>query len=193
VGYAGLPFEDVSEADWFFGDVEFVYGDGLMVGTSGTLFSPGLPVTRGMVAAVLGRRAGAGASASSYSGRGAFVDVDAGAWYAPYVEWARESGIAEGVGDGRFDPDGSITRQDLSALLSRYAEKTGAALPAARGYAAFDDEDGIAGYAKAAVEALYRAGVVSGRAGEGNVFDPAGTATRAEAAAMLRRFLEAAG
>ncbi|MDR1059771.1 MAG: S-layer homology domain-containing protein [Clostridiales bacterium] len=180
----------MAEADWFFGDVEYVYGAGLMDGTAETLFSPGLAMTRGMMVTVLGRCAGASASAASYSGRGAFVDVDAGAWYAPYVEWARESGIAAGVGDGRFDPDGSITRQDLAALLHRYAEKTGAALPEARSYAAFGDEAGIAGYARAAVEALHRAGVVSGK--PGNAFDPAGTATRAEVAAMLHRFLEAA-
>jgi hypothetical protein len=117
-----------------------------------------------------------------------FSDVTGGEWYAGAVAWAAASGVANGVGGGRFDPGAPIARQDLAAMLARYADSTGLELLAAsREYAGFADAADIAGYAAPAVEALCRAGVISGR--PGNIFDPKGEATRAEVAAMLHRLL----
>jgi hypothetical protein len=207
LGYRAVfenPFTDVKAGDWFFGDVGFAYAHGLFAGTGATSFSPGAPMARGMVATVLGRLHGI--DASGFAGS-TFGDVDAAAYYAAYVEWAREAGVAGGVGGNNFAPDDNITRQDLAAALLRYAEHKSLKLPVARNYAAFSDDKDISDYARAAVEALCKAGVIGGKpassAASGsehqlspqgaNMFDPKGTATRAEVAAMLRRFILAAG
>ncbi|MDR1061433.1 MAG: S-layer homology domain-containing protein, partial [Clostridiales bacterium] len=203
LGYRAVfenPFADVKAGDWFFDDVGFAYAHGLFAGTGAAAFSPNAPMTRGMAVTVLGRLHGIGASGFAGS---AFGDVDAAAYYAAYVEWAREAGIVNGVGGNSFAPDAPVSRQDLAAILLRYAEHKSLKLPTARSYAAFGDDADIAAYAREAVEALCEAGVISGRPAssiasgsehqlspqEGNMFDPKGTATRAEVAAMLRRLI----
>jgi hypothetical protein len=138
---------------------------------------------------------GAGESGAGNSGADGtgnpFSDIGGGEYYADAVKWAAANGIVDGVGGGRFDPEAPIARQDLAAMLNRYADFAGMGLPAARAQAAFADGADIAGYALEAVEKLSAAMIIEGR-GNG-VFDPKGTATRAEVAAMLRRLLEAAG
>ncbi|MDR1440203.1 MAG: S-layer homology domain-containing protein [Clostridiales bacterium] len=136
--------------------------------------------------------AGGGIGASGISGNSAspFSDVAEGAYYAGAARWAAANGIGSGAGGGLFEPDAAITRQDLAALLSRYADHAGIALPASRPPAEFADGAGIADYAKEAVGRLYGAGVINGK--PGGLFDPVAGATRAEAAAMLHRFLESA-
>jgi hypothetical protein len=120
-----------------------------------------------------------------------FDDVPLGKYYSDAVAWAAENEIVGGTGGGRFAPDANITRQDLAVILTRYAEYKGFALAAAREYAAFSDDNAVSDYAKAAVEACYSAGVLSGK--PANLFDPKGEAGRAEVAAMLHRFIIAAG
>jgi hypothetical protein len=107
--------------------------------------------------------------------------------YAAYVEWARAAGIVSGVGDNLFDPDAPVSRQDLAVILHNYISFADKELPAKREYAGFADDADIAAYAGDAVRALYGAGVINGR--PGNLFDPKGTATRAEVAAMLHRLV----
>ncbi|MDR1065372.1 MAG: S-layer homology domain-containing protein, partial [Oscillospiraceae bacterium] len=119
----------------------------------------------------------------------AFTDVPANEWYTDAVAWASANGIVNGVGGNRFAPDDFITRQDLAAIIMRYAEHSSKQFPVTLQYQSFADEAGIAEYAKSAVRALYCGGIVNGKPGK--LFDPAGTATRAEAAALLRRFIEA--
>jgi hypothetical protein len=191
LGYRAVfenPFADVKAGDWFLDDVGFAYTHGLFAGTGADAFSPDAPMTRGMIVTVLGRLHGI--DTSGFKG-GAFSDVDASRYYAAYVEWAREAGIVSGVGGGLFAPDAPVSRQDLSVILYNYIRFAGKGLPAEREYAGFADDADIAAYAGDAVRALYGAGVINGR--PGNLFDPKGAATRAEVAAMLHRFVLAAG
>jgi hypothetical protein len=181
-----LPFIDVSDLAWYFGDVYFVWANGLMIGTADDLFSPDASVTRGMIVTVLHRLAG---EPDIDDDGEAFDDVSADAWYAKAVAWARTNGIVLGVGDNLFAPDAQITRQDLTTILSRRADSAGTQLPVKREYTSFPDETEIADYAKAAAEAFFKAGIINGR--DDGLFDPTGTATRAEFAAMLRRLDDA--
>jgi hypothetical protein len=181
------PFGDVDAGAWYYADVAYVCGNGLMNGTSATGFSPGAPMTRGMLVTVLHRAAGS--PAPPEDGGAAFTDLPAGAYYAEAAAWAAASGILAGAGEGLAAPLADISRQDLAALLARYAEFADKAPPAVRPAAGFADEAGVADYAREAVQALAAAGVLNGR--PGNIFDPQGNATRAEAAAVLHRFLEA--
>ncbi|MDR2088540.1 MAG: MBG domain-containing protein [Clostridiales Family XIII bacterium] len=180
------PFADVSASDWFFGDVEYAVTNGLFNGTSANAFSPNATMTRGMIVTVLGRLSEVNAAAYTASG---FDDVRQGQYYAAYVEWAKENGIVNGVGGGKFAPDAEVTRQDLAALLARYADFSGKQFPVTLQYVTFEDESLISDYAKKAVETLYCGGIVSGK--PGNLFDPKGNATRAETAAVLHRYAEA--
>jgi hypothetical protein len=132
-----------------------------------------------------------------------FTDVPLGKYYSDAVAWAAENEIVGGIGGGRFAPDANITRQDLAVILTRYAEYKGFTLAAVREYAAFGDDNAVSDYARAAVEACYRAGIISVKPASsivsdsehqlspqgGNLFDPKGEATRAEVAAMLHRFV----
>jgi hypothetical protein len=179
-------FTDVRSSDWFYNDVRYVQENQLFAGTSADTFSPNIPMTRGMIVTVLGRLYGADAGAYAPSG---FEDVEAGQYYAPYIEWAKRSGIVSGVGDNRFAPDATITRQDLAVIVTNYAKFAGKQFPVTLQYQTFADESGIAGYAKNAVQTLYGGVIISGKGN--NLFDPQGPATRAEVASMLHRFIEA--
>ena len=155
----------------------------LMNGTSETTFDPNGKLTRGMVVTVLWRIQG---SPSVENLDMPFSDVP-NIWYHDAVKWAAEKGIVTGYPDGTYHPDNIIYRQDLALIICRYATFAGNELTAAREYAAFKDNTDISAYAKDAVETLYKSAIINGRTG--NVFDPKGSATRAEFAAMLHRFL----
>jgi hypothetical protein len=178
------PFTDIKESDWFYKDVQYVYTHGLIAGTGADKFSPGVALTRGMIVTVLYRRAGSPAAGGLAN---PFSDVTDGVWYTDAVKWAAQNGIVSGYGDGRFGPEDSVTRQDLALVLYGYARKTGETIPETRAYPGFTDAAEIAGYAKEAVEAFFKAGVINGK--PGNLFDAKGSATRAEVAAIFRRFL----
>jgi hypothetical protein len=180
----GFPFEDVHESDWFCDDIKYVYGNGLMNGIEANIFSPKTSLTRGMIVTILGRATDV--EQSEYPSC-AFDDVGNEKYYSPYIEWGRQKGIVLGVGDNRFEPDRALTRQELTTILYRYAGLAGLTLPETRAYVEFSDETEINEYAKGPVAALYSAGVIDGK--PDNLFDPKGTATRAEAAAMFHRFL----
>ena len=177
------PFKDISPKDWYYGDVEYAYANNLFMGTSANTFSPNAPMTRAMLVTVLWRSAGSpNTSGTPYS------DVDAKEYYAQAVAWSTAQGIANGIGDGLFDPDANITREQLATILARYLKWMDIDLPQKRDYAGFTDSDEISDYAVSAVELMYSLGVINGRS-DGS-FDPKGSATRAEVAAMLHRFLE---
>jgi hypothetical protein len=178
-------FNDVKSTDWFYADVEYVVKNGLFTGVSANTFAPRTPMTRGMIVTVLGRLKGA--DVSSYTS-GSFNDVAAGQYYAAYVEWAKASGIVNGVGGNRFAPDTEVSRQDFAVILLRYAEFAKKTLPGTRQPITFADEAQIAGYAKNAVRTLYAGAIING-VGK-NAFAPSKSATRAEVAAMLHRFVE---
>ena len=178
------PFTDVSEKDWFYGDVMFVYENGLMLGTSKTLFSPHGTATRGMMATILWRMEGSPAP----KGKNSFTDVATGKWYADAITWTAENGIFAGYGKDKFGPDDPITREQLAAIFYRYADYKGYDLAVKGNLDKFKDADKITDYAKTAMQWAVGSGLVKGKSG--NLLDPQGTATRAEIAAMLHRFIE---
>ena len=178
------PFADVSEKDWFYGDVMFVYENGLMLGTSKTTFSPYGTATRGMMATILWRMEGSPAP----KGKNSFTDVEAGKWYADAITWTAENGIFAGYGKDKFGPDDPITREQLAAIFYRYADYKGYDLTVKGNLDTFKDADKITDYAKTAMQWAVGSGLVKGKSG--NLLDPQGTATRAEIAAMLHRFIE---
>ena len=183
-GTGANPFTDVSEKDWFYGDVMFVYENGLMLGTSKTLFSPHGTATRGMMATILWRMDGSPAP----KGKNSFTDVEAGKWYADAITWTAENGIFAGYGKDKFGPDDPITREQLAAIFYRYADYKGYDLTVKGNLDKFKDADKITDYAKTAMQWAVGSGLMKGKSG--NLLDPQGTATRAEIAAMLHRFIE---
>ena len=172
--------------DWFYDDVAFVCINNLFKGVSETLFSPSSPMSRGMMVTVLHRLTGL----PNTSGSNPFTDVPNDEYYTDAVIWASQLGMVNGVGDNRFAPDDSISRQDLATILARYSEAMNITLPNIVEILNFHDSADISGYAKTAVSAMQRAGVINGKPDE--IFDPLGNATRAEVAAMLHRFIIAA-
>jgi uncharacterized repeat protein (TIGR02543 family) len=181
---AAFPFIDVLKAtDWFYDDVYYVFQKGLMTGTTDTSFAPGMTITRGMLVTILGRHFGIDTSKFSAP---RFSDVDASQYYAPYVAWASEKGIVNGIGGGKFDPDAPITRQDAAALLLRYANFIGLDSSATAAIA-FADASEIGSYATDGVGWAVKLGLVNGK--PGNIFDPRGDMSRGETAAILHRFL----
>lgn len=186
VGYREeLPsFTDI-EGHWAKQDIEFIVSRGLFKGTSETTFSPDMVMTRGMFITVLGRLADA--DVSSYS-QSSFTDVKNDAYYMGYIEWAAKNGIDKGIGDGKFAPDQPITREQMAVIMQNYAKAAGFELPKAHEENTFADSEKISNYAKVAVKLTQMAGILTGK--DGNLFDPQGTATRAEISAVLRRFVE---
>ena len=183
-GTGANPFTDVSEKDWFYGDVMFVYENGLMLGTSKTLFSPYGTATRGMMATILWRMEGSPAP----KGKNSFTDVEAEKWYADAITWTAENDIFAGYGKDKFGPDDPITREQLAAIFYRYADYKGYDLTVKGNLDKFKDADKITDYAKTAMQWAVGSSLVKGKSG--NLLDPQGTATRAEIAAMLHRFIE---
>ncbi|MDR2750554.1 MAG: S-layer homology domain-containing protein, partial [Clostridiales bacterium] len=181
-------FVDAKPADWFYQDVEYIASRGLMVGTSATEFSPNNTLSRGMIVTILGRLYEVDTARFTQT---SFKDVNLGIYYAPYVEWAKANGIAVGVADGVFQPEGFITRQDLAAIIYRYILAAGLKLPEKNAYIKFTDDANISDYARTAIEAACKYGIIYGRTD--GTFDPRGTATRAEAAAIVHRLIVAAG
>ena len=180
------PFTDVSEKDWFYNDAMFVYKNGLMLGTSKTLFSPHGTVTRGMMATILWRMEGSLAPKDENS----FTDVEAGMWYADAITWTTENGIFAGYSKDKFGPDDPITREQLTAIFYRYADYKGYKLTVTENLDKFEDADKITDYAKMVMQWAVGNGLIKGKSE--NLLDPQGTATRAEIAAMLHRFVEKA-
>ena len=178
------PFTDVSEKDWFYNDAMFVYKNGLMLGTSKTLLSPHGTVTRGMMATILWRMEGSLAP----KGENSFTDVEAGRWYADAITWTAENGIFAGYSKDKFGPDDPITREQLTAIFYRYADYKGYKLTVTGNLDKFEDADKITDYAKTVMQWAVGNGLIKGKSE--TLLDPQGTATRAEIAAMLHRFVE---
>ena len=178
------PFTDVNTTDWFYNDVMFVYEKGLMLGTSKTTFSPYKTATRGMMATILWRMEGSPAP----KGGNGFADVDAGKWYADAITWTAENGIFRGYDNNLFMPEDPITREQLAAIFYRYADYKGYDTSVKGNLSKFKDADKISDYAETAMQWAVGSGLIKGR--DNGTLDPQGTATRAEIAAMLHRFIE---
>lgn len=186
VGYKNPApaFTDIT-GHWAADNILFAASRGLLSGTSDTTFSPGTGMTRGMFVTALGRLAGI--NPDSYK-TGKFTDVKADAYYAPYVNWAAQTGIVTGVTATTFAPDTNINREQMAVIMKNYAAKQGYDLPQTLKAVTFADNAQISSWAKDAVRTMQQAGILAGK--NGNKFDPKGTATRAEVATVLRRFVE---
>ncbi|SCI99673.1 Endo-1%2C4-beta-xylanase A precursor [uncultured Clostridium sp.] len=186
VGYKNPApaFTDIT-GHWAADNILFAASRGLLSGTSDTTFSPGTGMTRGMFVTALGRLAGI--NPDSYK-TGKFTDVKADAYCAPYVNWAAQTGIVTGVTATTFAPDTNINREQMAVIMANYAKKLGYDLPQTLKAVTFADNANISSWAKDAVRAMQQAGILAGK--NGNKFDPKGTATRAEVATVLRRFVE---
>lgn len=181
-----LSFEDVPEGAWYYMDVAACYYRGLMVGVSDTRFAPNLPVDRAMVAAIVHRIAGEPAAAGADM---PFRDVPSDAYYTQSVAWAYHAGVVSGCNADTFCPTQAISRQDLAAILYRYACLAGATdeTQSEDSLSGFADAGAVSGYARAALAWAVENGILYGK--DGNRLDPKGTATRAECAALLWRFV----
>ena len=173
-------FSDVDAGDWYAEAAAYCRDNGLMAGTGETTFSPGTPMTRGMLVTVLYRLAGSPSLENENLGY-PFADVPGDCWYADGVYWARLNGVVSGYSDSAFGPNDPLTREQLATILWRYAES-----PAVAGSASFADESDIASWAASAVDWAQESGYINGVGG--NRFDPDGTATRAQVAVILMRF-----
>ena len=177
-----LPFRDVPISAWYYDNVGYVYKRGIMVGTSAVKFSPDDSLTRAMAVTVLHRLAGNPAIREKTS----FTDVPDGEWYSSAVRWATKAEIVKGVSETSFSPDEAITRADFATIIYRYGDSVGYVWDReSKDKSEPTDADSIPDYAKEAVFALYRSGIVNGK--ENGVFDPFSPVTRAEAAAMFER------
>ena len=178
------PFADAAPGDWFYGDLVYVYENGLMDGVSETLFAPDGAVTRGMIVTILHRLEGGPVVDYLLP----FADVDEGAWYAEAVRWAASEGIVTGVSETAFAPDEPVTREQLAAILWRYAKYKGhdVSIGESTNILSYTDFAEISEYAIPAMQWACGEGIITG-SGEG-VLNPRGGASRAEAAAMLARF-----
>lgn len=186
VGYkADAPVFTDTANHWAKADIDFVAARGLLSGTGNNQFSPDTGMTRGMFVTALGRLAGI--DPAQYKNT-KFTDVAATAYYAPYVAWAAEKGIVNGTTDTTFAPDTNISREQMAVIMQNYAKAMGYTVPKTREAVTFADNSSIGSWAKDAVKAMQMAGVLNGK--DGNRFDPQGTATRAEVAAVLHRYVE---
>ena len=176
-------FNDVSANDWFASAVDYVTGKGMMNGTADNTFSPKANTTRGMVVTVLYRLENQPSTSAA-----SFTDVASGAYYANAVAWANANGIVSGYGSGKFGPNDKVTREQLAAILYRYAQYKKYDVSGANSLDGYTDAQSVSSYAVPALQWANAAGVVTGKSG--SKLDPKGYATRAEVAAMLMRFCE---
>ena len=182
---APLPFPDVTEGDWFYDAVRYAYETGLMDGVGDSLFAPNSQTTRAQLVTILYRLAGE----PEPGGDSGFADVETGTWYTDAVAWAAENGIVNGVSDTEFAPGDDITREQLAAILYRYAACQGYDVSQRADLSGFGDASSISDYAQEALSWAHAQGLVLGF--EDGSLRPQGTASRAQIAAVLMRFLAA--
>ncbi len=179
-----LPFIDVNANDWFYGDVEYVYTKGIMSGTGATIFDPNSQLTRGMIVTILYRME----KEPAVSGASKFTDVDIAQWYGKAVVWAADNGIVTGYSDTAFGPNDPVTREQLAAILYRYAVYRGmTAVTLEDNLGGFADADQISSYAIPAMNWAVGKGLING---SGSTLAPKAQATRAQVAAIIHRYLE---
>lgn len=163
-----LPFTDVSANNWFYDGVKYAYENGLMNGTSSNAFSPNANTTRGMIVTILARVEG--------------VNTNGTPWYAAGQKWAMDNGISDGT-----NMPGVITREQLATILYRNAKQKGYDVSKSAALTAFSDADKVSGYAAEAMQWAVAEGLLQGSNGKLN---PQGSATRAQVATILMRFME---
>ncbi|ODM27059.1 hypothetical protein A7W90_13035 [Clostridium sp. Bc-iso-3] len=174
------PFIDVPQGSWYYDAVLYSRINGFFSGTSANTFNPDGTMTRGMFVTVLGQMAGV--DETIYKGQSDFSDVASDAYYAPFVAWASKHGITAGVGNGKFDPDGIVTREQMAVFFVCYFEKFGVDFDTGANITTVPaDLDTVSPWAREMVLKLWRTGLL---AGDGTNFNPSGNASRAQAATL---------
>ncbi len=179
-----ILFTDISENDWFYESVKYVVENKLMNGISEDEFAPNNTLTRAMLVTVLYRNAGEPAVNKSIP----FADVDMGSWYANAVVWAKQNGIVNGVNEANFAPDNNITREQIAAIMFRFAQYKGMDAVTLEENLQFTDSKKISEYAVSAMNWAVGKGLMKGKST--TTINPKDNATRAEIAAILQRFIE---
>ena len=180
-----LNFTDVKETDWFFKGVEYVVDKGVMSGVSENEFAPSGKLTRAMLVQMLYNME----SRPACDAENAFMDVPVGQWYTDAVIWANDAKIVSGMGEGLFAPNMEITREQMVAMLYNYAKYRGYDVTASADLSAFADTASVSAWAQPAMQWAVAEGYISGM-GDSQLA-PQGTATRAEIASVIMRFMEA--
>lgn len=181
---SGLPFGDVKSADWFYNDVKYVYEKGMMAGTAADVFAPNATTTRAMIVTILYRLEGSPA----VTGTSAFVDVPAGQWYTDAVNWAAANQIVKGTSATTFAPNDSITREQMAAILYRYAQYKGYDVTKKADLSGYSDNGQVSAYARDALAWANAAKLINGVTN--TTLAPQGNATRAQVSAILHRFCD---
>ena len=179
-------FADIPSTEWYYDEVSYVIEAGLMNGMSKTEFSPDSSMTRAQLVTVLWRLDGKRYASGEY-----FDDVPFGEWYEYAVNWAAENGIVNGVGNGKFDPDGNVTREQIATIFRRFSKYTGTGI-SVRGadISAYPDYSSVSEYALDAMSWANGAGLILGDEKEGvGYLDPGASATRAQVATILCRYM----
>ena len=182
--YSTLPFSDVRIADWFYNDVKYVYEKGMMAGTAADVFAPNATTTRAMIVTILYRLEGSPA----VTGTSAFVDVPAGQWYTDAVNWAAANQIVKGTSATTFAPNDSITREQMAAILYRYAQYKGYDVTKQADLSGYSDNGQVSAYAKDALAWANASKLINGVTN--TTLAPQGNATRAQVSAILHRFCD---
>jgi hypothetical protein len=185
------PFNDIAKGDWYYRAARYAYSNALITGTTDTTFAPQSTLTRAMLATILYRNAAGDAALGVPRAETPFTDVVSGQWYTDAIAWASSNGIVNGVGDDKFAPNAPITREQFATLLYRYAQWSDATASGTANLSAYTDADAVSEYARDAMAWAVANGLITGRTA--TTLAPQGTATRAEAATLLQRYLENVG
>lgn len=184
---ARFPFTDVPAGSWYYGAAAYAYNNGLFAGTTATTFAPDMTMTRAMLVSVLWRLAGEPAP----KGTNTFDDMPDGTWYTDAVTWAAENGVVAGIGNGRFDPDGSVTCEQTAVILFNYAQSKGYDVSARADLSAFPDAGSVSDWAQSALAWANASGLISGAVrGTQTILNPQGSASRAQVAMILMGYVE---
>lgn len=175
-------FSDVNKNAWYHSSVDYAIRNGLFNGMSSDSFAPNASMTRAMLVTVLWRYAG-----EPEEGSNTFTDVPDGKWHTKAIAWAAHNGVVNGVGDGKFDPDGKITREQMATILYRYASNNGIDTSANDDMDSYVDSTTVSPFAHAGMRWAVSKGLIRG---SGDLLMPKGDATRAQVAAILMRFIE---
>ncbi len=180
---AKLPFTDVAKGSWYYDAIKAMYDKGLMNGESATKFMPNNKLSRAMLVTILYRMQ----NEPTVTANALFNDVANGQWYTKAVAWASANNVVNGVGEGKFAPNDSVTRQEMAAMLYRYAKATGMDTTATASLNGFKDSAKVADWATDAMKWAVGSGLMKGN--DDNTINLMGTATRAEVATVIVRLL----
>ena len=178
-----LPFNDVGTNDWYYSSIKYTYQKGIIKGATETEFRPNAKFSRGMLVTILWRMEGEPKVTNAKE----FADVTSGKYYYNAIKWATSKGIVNGYSNGKFGPEDNITREQLAVMLRNYAKYKGKNVSQTADISKYKDSGKTSGYAKTSVQWAIAKGIISGK-DNGTRIDPQGTASRAEAAAMIYNY-----